>query len=162
LREKGAEVTLEEVDHVTGKSCICHELGGSALRKYGIDANVPPAICPGPNVVYFRRRTNLREMVDHIYGRLSLIDENARPHMFINELAVNIDYLKRWIVPAANKGGPPAQKSFREFAQNLLAGIQYYQEKITQFAPRHPDRFLEQLKTLEGELHHVMVQEKFH
>jgi hypothetical protein len=162
LREKGAQVTPEEVDHVTGKSCICHELGGSALRKYGIDANVSPAVCPGPNIVYFRRRTNLREMVDHIYGRLSLIDENARPHMFVNELEVNIDYLKRWIVPAANKGGPPAQKNFREFGQNLHAGIEYYQEKIAQFAPRHPDRFLEQLKSLEAELHHVMVQEKFH
>jgi hypothetical protein len=82
--------------------------------------------------------------------------------MFVNELEVNIDYLKRWIVPAANKGGPPAQKNFREFGQNLHAGIEYYQEKIAQFAPRHPDRFLEQLKSLEAELHHVMVQEKFH
>jgi len=162
LREKGADVTPEEVAHVTDKSCICHELGGSALRKYGIDASVPPAICPGPNLVYFHRRTSLGEMIDHIYGRSSLIDENQRPHMFVNELAVNIDYLKRWIVPAANKGGPPAQKSVREFVQNLLAGIRYYRENITDFAPRSPDRFLEHLKSLEADLHQVTIQDEVH
>jgi hypothetical protein len=158
LKEQSPELTEAQVEKVTRKSCICHELGGSALRKYGLNSSVTPAICPGPSLIWFRRRTNLDEMVNHIYGRQSLIDEDARPHMFVQELSINIDYLKQWLAPALNTGDQNGRKNFREFAQTILAGIQYYRERIAEFAPRNPERFLEAIKSLELEVHRVLSQ----
>ena len=152
LKTQSPELSEAQVDQITRKSCICHELGGSTLRKYGLDSSVPPAVCPGPNLIYFRRRTNLDEMARHIYGRQSLIDEDGRPHMFIQELGVNINYLQHWLAPAANNGDQNAKKSFREFAQTLLGGIQYYRERVTQLSLRNPERFLEHLQSLEVRL----------
>jgi hypothetical protein len=149
LKEQSPAIIEPTIDQVTQKSCICHELGGSALRKYGLNSPVTPAICPGPNLIYFRRRTNLDEMVNHIYGRHSLIDEDARPHMFIQELGVNIDYLKHWLAPVANNGDQGARKAFDEFAQTLLAGIQYYRERVGELADRNPRQFDQQLESLE-------------
>ena len=34
-------------------------------------------------------------MVDHIYGKKDILNSLARPHMFINELNLYIDYLKK-------------------------------------------------------------------
>jgi hypothetical protein len=158
LKEQSPELTEAQVEKVTRKSCICHELGGSALRKYGLNSSVTPAICPGPSLIWFRRRTNLDEMVNHIYGRQSLIDEDARPHMFVQELSINIDYLKQWLAPALNTGDQNGRKNFREFAQTILAGIQYYRERIAEFAPRNPERFLEAIKSLDLEVHRVLSQ----
>ncbi|HXK27571.1 MAG TPA: hypothetical protein VJ646_04875 [Candidatus Binatia bacterium] len=158
LKEQSPEPTEAQVEKVIGKSCICHELGGSALRKYGLNSSVTPAICPSPSLGWFRHRTNLDEMVNHIYGRLSLIDEDARPHMFVKELSVNIDYLKQWLAPALNSGDQNGRKNVREFAQTVLAGIQYYGERIVEFAPRNPERFLEAIKSLEIEVHRVLSQ----
>jgi hypothetical protein len=158
LQKQSPQLTKAEVDKVTGKSCICHELGGSALRKYSLNLSVTPAICPGPNLIWFRRRTNLDEMVGHIYGRQSLVDEDARPHMFLQELSINIDYLKQWIVPALNTGDQNGRKNFSEFAQTILAGIQYYGERIVEFAPRNPERFFETIKSLELEVRRLLSQ----
>ncbi|MDP2602039.1 MAG: hypothetical protein Q8S00_05540 [Deltaproteobacteria bacterium] len=158
LKEQSPRLTEAQVEKVIGKSCICHELGGSALRKYGLNSSVTPAICPSPSLIWFRRRTNLDEMVSHIYGRQSLIDEDARPHMFVQELSVNIDYMRQWIAPTLNNGDQNARKNFREFAQTILAGIQYYGERIVDFAPRNPERFLEAIKSLEIEVHRVLAQ----
>ena len=158
LQEQSPQLTEAQVEKVTGKSCICHELGGSALQKYGLNGSVTPAICPGPNLIWFRRRTNLAGMVDHIYGRRSLIDEEARPHMFVQELSLNIDYLKEWLAPVLSNGDQNGRKNFREFAQTMLAGIQYYRERIVEFTPRCPERFIEAIKSLELDVHYVLSQ----
>ena len=158
LKEQAPKLTEAQVEKVIGKSCICHELGGSALRKYGLNSSVTPAICPSPSLGWFRRRTNLDEMVNHIYGRQSLIDEDARPHMFVKELSINIDYLKQWLAPALDTGDQNGRKYFREFAQTILAGIQYYSGRIVEFAPRSPERFLEAIKSLELEVQRVLSQ----
>ena len=42
----------------------------------------------------FSKIASLEEMVGHIYGRTSLLTNPARPHMFLRELAINIDYLR--------------------------------------------------------------------
>ena len=156
LKTESPEPTEAQVDQVTRKSCLCHELGGSVLRKYELDSAVAPAICPGPNLAYFRRRTNLDEMVNHICGRQSLVNEDERPHMFIRELAINIDYLRDWLTPAAKNGDQKAKKSFNEFAQTLLAGIQYYRERLAEVSPLNTRRFQEQTTALELELRHAV------
>ena len=156
LKDQALALTADQMDEITRKSCICHELGGSALRKYGLHQSVKPSICPGPNLIWFRRRTNLAEMVNHIYGRGSIIDEAARPHMFIQELRVNIDYLQHWLAPVANNGDANATKNACEFAQTLLAGIQYYRERVAEIAPPNPEQFLEQMESSERDLLHLM------
>jgi len=78
--------------------------------------------------------------------------------MFVKELSVNIDYLKRWLAPALNSGDQNGKKNLREFAQTILAGIQYYRERIVEFAPRNPEQFLEAIKSLELDVHCVLSQ----
>ena len=79
---------------VLAKSCICHDLAGTATRKNGIDPAATPAVCCGPNIVNFSRIATLEEMVGHIYGRLSLLSDADRPHMFLRELALYVDYFR--------------------------------------------------------------------
>ena len=60
----------------------------------GIDPAATPAVCCGPNIVNFSRIATLEEMVGHIYGRISLLSGADRPHMFLRELALYVDYLR--------------------------------------------------------------------
>jgi len=159
-RNNGVEFTKDVEDGITTKACICHELGGSALQKYGIDSKINAAICPGPNIVYFRRLTNLKEMVDHIYGRISLIDENSRPHMFIQELRINIEYLKNWLSPDASNGIQSAIKTFREFADTLFEGIRYYREKMDDILPLGSGTFQDWLNSMEVDLTNLFNEVK--
>ena len=76
------------------KSCICHDLAGAATLKNGIDPTATPAVCCGPNIVNFARVATLEEMVGHIYGRKSLLTSGKRPHMFLREVSLNIDYFR--------------------------------------------------------------------
>ena len=63
-------------------------------------------------------------MTDHIYGRINLLDQVARPHMFIKELHLYINYLAEQL----EKVGEDEKhtKYCVLFSQNLLAGIDYY------------------------------------
>jgi len=115
-------------DRIVAKACICHDLGETAIVKNQIQTRVPgfPAICPGPNLAYFSRIVTLREMVDHIYGRLDLITHPSRPNMFIKELGMYIDYLRKDIEKSMDNLNDHKIKYFTEFKNNLLEGITYY------------------------------------
>jgi len=112
---------------IVSKSCICHDLGGGAKVKYGIDPEAKPAICCGPNIVNFRKIASLEEMVDHIYGRISLLANPNRPHMFVMELMLNLDYLRKEFEKYSQGLLHRNQDYFKEFKENLLKGIDYYQ-----------------------------------
>jgi hypothetical protein len=63
-------------------------------------------------------------MTDHIYGRTNLLKNVYRPHMFINELRLYIDYLREQV-----EAEQPDEKQMvynTKFAGNLLDGITYY------------------------------------
>ena len=51
---------------------------------------------------YFSKKMSLKEMVDHIYGRVNVITRKDRPNMFIKELNLYIDYLKNKIEEKLN------------------------------------------------------------
>jgi len=133
-------------EDVLAKSCICHDLSGGATIKYGIDPNATPAVCCGPSIAHFSRIATLEEMVDHIYGRLSLLKNSDRPHMFIKELSINLEYLKsefeKFSMDLMNNG----PKYFREFKDNLSSGIEYYRKLAEQFVEEKRESFLEDLK----------------
>jgi hypothetical protein len=119
---------------VTAKACICAELGHGVYinEEIGLKRSNSPAVCPGPNIAYFNRPASLREMIDHIYGRTNIMPFKNRPHMFIKELKLNIDYLEKLI--ADNRLSPQESRStdIPEFKRNIMAGIDYYRALIPQ------------------------------
>ncbi len=88
----------KEAGRIMEKDCLCEGLGSPALLANGSN---PPrnlnavTICPGPNLAYFKGIYKLKEMVDHIYGKASLKLDQNRPHMFIKELQLYMDYYKK-------------------------------------------------------------------
>jgi hypothetical protein len=69
-------------------------------------------------------------MVDHIYGRLSLLNENLRSHMFVNELVLYVKYLQREIDQVRDDITEKQIKYFEKFRANLLEGIAYYEDLV--------------------------------
>ena len=124
----GPEEYKIQFDKVVTKACICHDLGETAIVINKIQTKVPgfPAICPGPNLAYFSKISTLKEMADHIYGRISLLNDTPRPHMFIKELRMYIDYLRKDIEKSVGGLNEQRVKYFTEFKNNLLDGIEYY------------------------------------
>jgi len=88
----------ERYDNIVEKVCLCEGLCASAyIKNHMLKPRESKAvtICPGPNLAYFSRVYTLDEMVAHIYGQQNLLGEADRPNMFINELNLYIDYLKK-------------------------------------------------------------------
>lgn len=104
-------------------TCICHDLGGDVKRLRGIEQDVTPSICPGPNVRWFQRRMTLEEMVGHIYGKLDARTDRSRPHQLVTEAELYVDFLERDL---ADQGTPLAQRTLEqcaEYLRNLVDGI---------------------------------------
>jgi len=125
---------------VLAKSCICHDLGGGAIIRYGIDPDATPAVCAGPGIADFSKIATLKEMVSHIYARAPLPTSPDRPHMFIREIALYADYLRDEIEWCSSGLLSRPENYFDEFRENLLGGIEYYrglvQEELVE--PRSP------------------------
>lgn len=118
-------------EDVIKKACICHHLGDSVLIKNVISTKMAlfPAICPGPNMAYFSKIATLKEMVDHIYGRINLLNSTYRPNMFIKELKLYVDYF----IKEVKKTIEPTDKQIqylKEFKKNLQEGIEYYKTTL--------------------------------
>ena len=69
----------EARERVLSKACICHDLAGGATIKDGIDPAAVTAVCPGPNIINFKKIVTLQEMIDHIYGRITVTLAQSRP-----------------------------------------------------------------------------------
>lgn len=102
-------------------------------------------------------------MVGHIYNRSNLVTDHNRPNMFINELEMYIDYLKKKIdgttAPIADK----QRKYFESFKSNLAEGVNYYSETFAPFLEkfgRSKEQFLEQLEDLKQRLERVEIKQK--
>ncbi len=130
-----AELYDKEYNKIIEKDCLCEGLTAPALLKE--DIPIPHrlkavSICPGPNLAYFSGVFSLSDMVDHIYGRKNLLNSLCRPHMFVNELNLYVDYLKK----AIKDFKPDAKRSkyLLSFRDNLLGGIEYYKKLAQAFA----------------------------
>jgi hypothetical protein len=64
-------------------------------------------------------------MSDHIYGRSSIITDKNRPHMFINELFIYINYLREQLLEESAPMDKKKEKYFSGFYNQLLEGINY-------------------------------------
>jgi hypothetical protein len=117
----------QEISKVEDKDCLCEGLTTSVRLRN--DMHIPHklsavAICPGPNLAYFSGIFSLGEMVDHIYGRRSLLNSLPRQNMFINELRMYVDYLRKEVSESCSD--EKKERQHRKFGQNLLEGIGYY------------------------------------
>ena len=128
------------------KSCICHDLAGGATVKHEIDPKAEPALCCGPNIVNFGKIASLEEMVGHIYGRLSLLVNPERPHMFIKELSLYVAHLRDETEKLADGLSTKAPEYFNEFRENLLEGIEHYRGLAGEFVSDVKTRFLDELE----------------
>ena len=118
-----------EYDKITEKECICTGLGTSFLLENDQSTRVVGegvSLCPGPNMAYFDQQVSLKKMVSHIYGRTNIISRNDRPHMFVKELRLNLDYLKNAILDYQRKPDNKTQRRLISFAENLNKSIEYY------------------------------------
>ncbi|WP_019671037.1 hypothetical protein [Eudoraea adriatica] len=150
-------LTAEDFEHqynqITEKSCTCVGLGTSALLTYGLDTKTEGegvSVCPGPNMAYFARTMELNEMIDHIYGKTNVISRNDRPHMFIKELHIYLDYLQARISECQFEITDKQKKYLHTFAANLNDGIAYYQQLFNNLKEEFLDS-KEQILCLLGE-----------
>ncbi|TAJ10228.1 hypothetical protein DMA11_19320 [Marinilabiliaceae bacterium JC017] len=121
-------------DKIIEKECICVGLGISTLQSKGIPTSATDkvTVCPGPNMAYFSKKASLKEMVDHIYGRIDLMGDIKRPHMFIKELKMYLDVFKERQEEAAISDNNKKKKQLIAFQKNLVDGIDYYKDLFEQ------------------------------
>jgi hypothetical protein len=118
-----------EYNKITEKSCICTGLVTTPYINLGLLRTADGdsvSVCPGPNMAYFSKKTSLSEMVNHIYGKINLLNDTYRPNMFVKELGIYVDYLKNEIEDSVETINGRKLKYFEEFKSNLLNGIGYY------------------------------------
>ncbi|TDQ11309.1 hypothetical protein [Pedobacter metabolipauper] len=134
---KSLDITAKEYqqrfDSITEKICLCEGLCASAYLKNDIikpKESTAVSICPGPNLAYFSGKYSLKEMVNHIYGRENILGSVNRPNLFINELNLYIDYLKKDIASQLDELSTKKARYFSKFKEQLLNGINYYKELV--------------------------------
>lgn len=144
-------VLKKAVDEVTEKTCLCLGLGTSALIVNDIDHKTEGEaveICPGPNLAYFSKIVSLKEMVDHVYGKIDLVTSKNRPHMFVKELHAYVDYLKNELLGAKKEFSRKELKTINSFKENLVNGINYYQDLFANIYKESIEQKLNQISIL--------------
>lgn len=158
------QLTLQQLEilknEILSKSCICRDLAGCALIKKNIEPSATPAICPGPNLINFKKIVSLKEMVDHIYGRCSIISDSIlknRPHLFIKELTLQVENLILDLKRTSLDLPARSQQKLQEVKENLLKGIDYYQNLVKQITQDQQAKFKSALDSLKSDLEKISI-----
>jgi hypothetical protein len=157
----------KKVAELQDKECLCVGLSNSAAINYSktlVKKMDAVTICPGPNIVNFSKVVSLSTMIDHIYGRDNVMLQSNRPHMFIAELYLYIDYLKDQIKDDIEADQfEKKSKYYNTFFQNLRSGINYYRE-MPGLSEETKSKMLNDLESVSLELdslnyqHEIMVK----
>lgn len=133
LQLKPAEYD-SRMSKVLAKECLCSGLSNAAIKKYSLPPlskkSLAVNVCPGPNIAYFTKIVSLREMIDHIYGRANIIFCEDRPHMFLKELMLYVDYWIELLTDTTHELDEKRRKYVLEFHKNLSDGISYYRDLV--------------------------------
>jgi len=154
-----------EFEKVTQKLCLCEGLVTSVYIKNNMlerKENTAVAICPGPNLAYFSKVMSLDEMVKHIYGKINLLQGVSRSSLFINELNLYVEYLKKDIQSHISRLDAKKIKQLEKFREQLLLGVEYYKSLATQFSnqtEQYLKRFSDELLAIEAQLQSIRVRE---
>lgn len=130
------ETTSDVVDAILEKDCLCEGLSAPAILSLGETPRrnlSAVTICPGPNLAYFKGVFSLKEMVDHIYGRINLNLDTERPHVFVKELQLYVQHLKTEMEKTIPEKTAKYEAYLEKFKSNLNDGIQYYQNLVDEF-----------------------------
>ncbi len=165
-----AEENLPKEQHdykynkIIEKSCVCVGLGTSALLAYDLDTKVEGtgvSVCPGPNMAYFSKEMNLKDMTDHIYGRANMISRTDRPNMFAKELQLYLDYLNERVDEAKIEFNKKQEKYLNTFSKNLNEGIAYYFSVVNELKTNFENSkksFLKDLHHSKQELERLVIE----
>lgn len=134
LEENKNSISVENYEkqkhNITEKSCLCVGLANASYLENDIEIKGQDqgvVICPGPNMAYFDQEVSLANMIQHIYGNASVLRNENRPNFFVKELKMYIDYLKNDIQLLSDEINAAKTKKLESFKNNLLDGIEYYQ-----------------------------------
>jgi hypothetical protein len=120
---------------ITEKACLCVGLANASYLENDIKIKGQSQgviICPGPNMAYFDQEVSLSKMVQHIYGNTSVLRVTNRPNMFIKELTMYLDYLKKEITSMSEEITSAQIKKYTAFKNNMLDGISYYEQLFSE------------------------------
>ncbi len=160
------EKLKQETEKVLEKDCLCEGLAVPALikNKRSLPHNLSAvSICPGPNLAYFSGIYSLHEMVDHIYGRKNILNDQKRPSVFIKELRLYVDYLQKEMQKTLEGISHKQQKYFTDFKSNLLKGVEYYTDLIPKMKTEteaYLHNMFEELEQLKKEISNTPIPEK--
>lgn len=161
--EMDSRVREREIKDILAKDCLCEGLAAPALVKNGIPVPhnlVATTICPGPNLAYFSGIFSLKEMIDHIYGRVSNLNKEKRPNMFVKELQLYVDYFKKDIQKQLGVIEEKKHEYFETFKANLLKGLEYYMQMVPTMkleTEQYVDSMLKDLDQLKVEILNVVL-----
>ncbi|MGB6092511.1 MAG: flagellar export protein FliJ [Moheibacter sp.] len=154
--DKKAEKILE-------KECLCEGLAipavivNNALKKKQLRA---VAICPGPNLAYFSGVFSLKEMIDHIYGRNTILNSLKRENMFINELEMYVDHFQKEIGKSIDELSAKQIRHYENFKNSLLEGIDHYKvifRKMKAETDEYRAKALKSLEHWEKNILHIQI-----
>ena len=137
---------------ITEKTCLCLGLSDTAMKIGGFKKageKMAATICPGPNIAYFNKKVSLEKMVDHIYGRDSILSRTDRPNMFLKELSLYVSYFKRQFGTGSENQPEAERKQMDIFRNNLLEGIAYYRELFDRYSDRKNEDDRDDMKELD-------------
>ena len=146
-------------EKVLAKACVCHDLSGSATIPTGIDPDATTAVCTGPGIVDFSKISTLEEMVGHIYGRLSVLTSTDRPHVFIKELGLYVEYLRKEIEYFPMGLATNSAAFLSGMRANLFKGIEYYQALSNQLVEDCRETFLDELQQMHTALEPLILDD---
>ncbi|WP_196887875.1 hypothetical protein [Aureivirga sp. CE67] len=129
------EQRQNKIEEINVKSCLCIGLASAALMKNDIPVKGEKqgiVICPGPNMAYFDEKFKLKDMIRHIYGYENVKVDSNRPHVFVKELGIYLDYLKNELAGVKTEFNRKQIKYFNAFQSNLEKAFTYYQDLNTQ------------------------------
>ncbi|HLW41522.1 MAG TPA: hypothetical protein VKY82_04060 [Flavobacterium sp.] len=132
LSEKAIEQKKAEIFE---KACLCVGLANASYLENGLEIKGQQqgvVICPGPNLAYFDKIISLADMVKHIYGKNNILQDNNRPNMFVKELQMYVDHLKKGVAECTENMTTVQVKKWSAFKSNLQSGIDYYKELLVQ------------------------------
>lgn len=147
-----------DLKNASDKNCLCEGLAASALVVNNIQdtkQSMAVSVCPGPNLAYFSKVATLKEMVDHIYGRINLVTHSNRPNMFVKELGLYVNYLQKKFDEHVANFNAQKQEYLTTFHRNLQEGIEYYKKiipEIIEETEKVREKIREDLEALEMKL----------
>ncbi|MET3535724.1 hypothetical protein [Chryseobacterium limigenitum] len=159
LEAEKHQITKEQFkkrkEDITEKACLCVGLVNAAYMEQKLEIKGEKqgvVICPGPNLAFFDKEVSLSQMVQHIYGNTNILPDNARPNMFINELKMYIDHLKKEVSDFSGTVTKSQDKKWKTFKENLFEGISYYESLFTR-----SNFFQSELNTINNQLQHYKM-----